>query len=70
MSYLHSIRSIHEVHPTLPVVLGNVDLNIRHAEDDNIEPEHVQHAKFVATALRSVQGQPLLPFFFRAITRL
>ncbi len=56
MSYLHNIPSIQEIHPTLPAVLGSIDLNRHHDEGDNIAPNNIRHAKAVAKALRAIQG--------------
>ncbi|KAF9038841.1 hypothetical protein BDZ89DRAFT_982253 [Hymenopellis radicata] len=55
MSYLHDIPSIQEIHPTLPAVLGSIDLNRRQDEGDNIAPNDVRHAKAVAKALCAIQ---------------
>ncbi|KAF8868333.1 hypothetical protein CPB85DRAFT_1448446 [Mucidula mucida] len=55
MSYLHDIPSIRDIHPTLPAVLGSIDLNRHHDAGDNIAPNDIRHAKAVAKALRATQ---------------
>jgi hypothetical protein len=60
-NYMHDIQSIRDVHPNLPVVLGNVDLNHRIQANTPIDRAELVHAQAVAKILKGIKGG----FYFR-----
>jgi hypothetical protein len=54
--YVHDIRSIRDVHPNLPAVLGNLDLNLRIQADTPIDRVLLTQAQGVAKALKGIKG--------------
>ncbi|KAF8065308.1 hypothetical protein FPV67DRAFT_1782240 [Lyophyllum atratum] len=64
--YMHPIPSVRQVNPTLPGILGNVDLNRAIAADSPIAPEDLTHAKAVATTLKGIEESGQNPAVARA----
>ncbi|KAF8062557.1 hypothetical protein FPV67DRAFT_1673028 [Lyophyllum atratum] len=64
--YMHPIPSVRQVNPTLPDILGNVDLNRAIAADSRIAPEDLTHAKAVATTLKGIEESGQNPAVTRA----
>ena len=56
-NYVHDIRSIRDVHPNLPAVLGNLDLNVRIQADTPIDRVLLTQAQGLAKALKGIKGR-------------
>jgi hypothetical protein len=56
-TYLHEIPSIHASNPTLPKILGNLDLNRSVQTGLPVDPENLVNAKAVAKGLRVIHGE-------------
>jgi len=62
-NYMHDIRSICDVHPNLPAVLGNLDLSLRIHAHTPIDRVLLTHAQSVAKALKGIKeigNEPLV----------
>jgi hypothetical protein len=56
-NYMHDIRSICDVHPNLPAVLGNLDLNLRIQAHTPIDRVLLTQVQGVAKALKGIKGR-------------
>ncbi|KAF9038853.1 hypothetical protein BDZ89DRAFT_404192 [Hymenopellis radicata] len=56
MSYPATINSLQSVHPTLPAVLANVDLNRQHDAGTPVAAAHIAHAKAVVATVRGINA--------------
>jgi hypothetical protein len=59
VTYLHSIPSVHNINPGVPVVLGHLDLNRRIEQGNAVIRDNLLHARAVASALRGLKGRNL-----------
>jgi hypothetical protein len=55
-TYPHDIQSIRDVHPNLPVILGNLDLNRRIQANTPVDRAGLVHAQEVAKILKEIKG--------------
>jgi hypothetical protein len=56
-TYLHNIPSIHASNPTIPALLGNLDLNLGVQIGLPVDPQNLENAKLVAKGLRKIHGK-------------
>lgn len=56
-TYQYNIPSVHNRHPDMPAVLGNLDLNSSIEAGDPLDYLQVQNAKALATTLKSLRGK-------------
>lgn len=64
-TYFHNIATVHAKHPSLPAILGNLDLDRAINAGDPLSQQNLDHARFVALALKGLCGKATLkvPFF-------
>jgi hypothetical protein len=55
-AYLHNIPSVHILHPDVPAVLGELDLNQGIVAGQPLARQHLTHARVVSKTLSAING--------------